>query len=95
MNRRAISLLSGRLDSTTWLTITQSKGFDYYAHGLSYVQKQSSKLETDAMFAGVYAVDYSGYLDCRSEYIEAFQAMADVPTKARLRALLIETQHCI
>ncbi|WIM04592.1 MAG: 7-cyano-7-deazaguanine synthase QueC [Candidatus Nitricoxidivorans perseverans] len=49
------------------------------------------------IFLGVNAVDYSGYPDCRSEYIRAFEAMANLATKAavegrplRLHAPLIE-----
>jgi len=35
----------------------------------------------EAIFTGVNAVDYSGYPDCRPEYISAFQRMADLATK--------------
>jgi len=38
-------------------------------------------LDADRIYCGVNAVDYSGYPDCRPDYIDAFQAMANLATK--------------
>jgi 7-cyano-7-deazaguanine synthase len=151
MNKKAIILLSGGLDSATCLAMAKAKGFDCYALSFDYGQRHNAELEaakrvakdlgavehrvitidlaafggsalTDAniavpvdgamdneipvtyvparntvllsyalawsevlkaddIYIGVNAVDYSGYPDCRPEYISAFQAMARLATK--------------
>lgn len=48
---------------------------------LSYALAWSEVLKADDIFIGVNAVDYSGYPDCRPEYIASFQAMARLATK--------------
>jgi len=48
---------------------------------LSIALGWAETLDADAIFIGVSAVDYSGYPDCRPEYIEAFRTMANKATK--------------
>lgn len=150
MERKAVVLYSGGLDSTTSLAIAGSQGFTPYAISFSYGQRHAYELEVakangkrlgasehlvvdfdlrlmggsaltadiavpkegvgDAIpvtyvparntiflsfalgwaevlgafdiFIGVNALDYSGYPDCRPEYIAAFEQMANLATKA-------------
>ena len=49
---------------------------------LSYSLAWAEVLNVHNIFIGVNAVDYSGYPDCRPEYIRAFQQLANVATKA-------------
>ncbi|MBU4185164.1 MAG: 7-cyano-7-deazaguanine synthase QueC [Proteobacteria bacterium] len=49
---------------------------------LSYALAWSEVLNSSDIFIGVNAIDYSGYPDCRPEYIEAFEKMANLATKA-------------
>ena len=150
MNRKAVVLLSGGLDSATVLAMARNEGYDCHALSVAYGQRHSAELQaavriasqlgaashkhihvnldaiggsalTDhriavpetstsgipvtyvparntmflalalgqaevvgaqALFIGVNAVDYSGYPDCRPAFIEAFQHLANVATKA-------------
>jgi 7-cyano-7-deazaguanine synthase len=49
---------------------------------LSFALAWAETLECSDIFIGVNALDYSGYPDCRPEYIEAFEKMANLATKA-------------
>ncbi len=49
---------------------------------LSYALAWAEVLGVDDIFIGVNAVDYSGYPDCRPEYIAAYEKMANLATKA-------------
>jgi len=49
---------------------------------LSFALAWAEVLGCSDIFVGVNALDYSGYPDCRPEYIEAFQRMANLATKA-------------
>ena len=49
---------------------------------LSYALAWAEVLQANQIFIGVNALDYSGYPDCRPEYIEAFEKMANLATKA-------------
>ena len=48
---------------------------------LSLALAWAEVLEADAIFTGANAVDYSGYPDCRPEYLAAFEAMANLATR--------------
>lgn len=150
VQKRAVVLLSGGLDSATALACARADGFDCYALSFDYGQRHRSELNaarrvaaalgvtehkvatidlaqfggsalTDTsiavphqpstgipvtyvparntvflsfalawaevlnsqdIFIGVNAVDYSGYPDCRPEYIKAYEKMANLATRA-------------
>ncbi|MEV5931896.1 7-cyano-7-deazaguanine synthase QueC [Streptomyces sp. NPDC052079] len=166
MDRPAIVLLSGGLDSTTVLAIAKNQGFTPYALSFRYGQRHSIELEAarrvaqaqgvarhviadidlrvfggsaltadievpkhdslqdkpqsgvpityvparntiflsfalafaetvgaSDIFTGVTAVDYSGYPDCRPEYMEAFATMANLATRAGVEGTSKITLH--
>jgi len=49
---------------------------------LSFALAWAEVLESSHIFIGVNALDYSGYPDCRPEFIEAYERMANLATKA-------------
>jgi len=150
MQKKAVILYSGGLDSTTCLAIAKEEGYAPYALSFSYGQRHQQELEVAKLnarpmgaldhllvefdlrkmggsaltsdievpkggvgdeipvtyvparntiflsfalgwaetlgsfdiFIGVNALDYSGYPDCRPEFIAAFETMANLATKA-------------
>jgi 7-cyano-7-deazaguanine synthase len=49
-------------------------------------------IAAEAIFIGVSAVDYSGYPDCRPDYIAAYQHMANLATKAGVEGKKIQIE---
>jgi 7-cyano-7-deazaguanine synthase len=56
---------------------------------LSFALAWAETLGSSDVFVGVNALDYSGYPDCRPEYISAYETMANLATKAGVEG----TQH--
>lgn len=165
MEKAAVVLLSGGLDSTTTLAIAKNQGFRTYALSFRYGQRHVFELEAarrvanasaveqhrtveidlrcfggsaltsdiavpkgrhveemsseipityvparntiflsfalawaevlhcSDIFIGVNALDYSGYPDCRPEFIQAFQTLANLATKAGVEGETTVTIH--
>ena len=60
---------------------------------LSFALAWAEVLESADIFIGVNALDYSGYPDCRPEFIEAYQRMANLATKAGVEGRTRLTIH--
>ena len=69
---------SGRQTEDIPVTYVPARNTLFLAHALAVAEVLSSQ----DIFIGVNAVDYSGYPDCRPEFINAFQIMANLATKA-------------
>lgn len=57
---------------------------------LSLALAWAEVLGAQRIFVGANAVDYSGYPDCRPEYLKAYEAMANLATKAAVEGRRIE-----
>ena len=60
---------------------------------LSFALAWTEALASQDIFIGVNALDYSGYPDCRPEYIAAFESMANLATKAGVEGKMHLTVH--
>ncbi len=60
------------------ITYVPARNTIFLSFGLAWAEV----LAASEIYVGVNAVDYSGYPDCRPEYIAAYQRMADVATRA-------------
>ena len=59
------------------VTYVPARNTVFLSFGLAWAEV----LEADHLFIGVNALDYSGYPDCRPEYVAAYEAMANLATK--------------
>ena len=57
---------------------------------LSFALAYAEVVNADAIFIGANVLDYSGYPDCRPEYLEAFQRMANLATKRAVEGKRVE-----
>lgn len=80
---------------TAEIAVPKGRGTDEMSHGipvtyvparntifLSFALAWAEVLDASDVFIGVNALDYSGYPDCRPEFIEAYEKMANLATKA-------------
>jgi len=68
------------------ITYVPARNTVFLSYGLAWAEV----LEADAIYVGINAIDYSGYPDCRPEYVAAFQRMANLATKRAVEGQLVE-----
>lgn len=67
-------------DSSVPITYVPARNTIFLSFALAYAETVGAS----DIFTGVTAVDYSGYPDCRPEYMEAYERMANLATRAGL-----------
>jgi 7-cyano-7-deazaguanine synthase len=91
---------------TSNIDVPKGRSLDEMGHGipityvparntifLSFALAWAEVLGSSDIYIGVNALDYSGYPDCRPEYIEAYQRMANLATKAGVEGVQRLTIH--
>jgi len=73
-----IDVPKGGLQDGVPVTYVPARNTIFLSHALGYAEAIGAR----DIFIGVNAVDYSGYPDCRGEFIEAFEQLANLATKA-------------
>jgi 7-cyano-7-deazaguanine synthase len=79
----------GEMDAGIPITYVPARNTIFLSFALAYAET----LGASDIFLGVNALDYSGYPDCRPEYIEAFARMANLATKAGVEGTQKLTIH--
>ncbi len=72
---------TGRIPSEIPVTYVPARNTIFLSFALGWCEV----LEAQDIFIGVNAIDYSGYPDCRPEFLEAFERLANLATKAGVR----------
>jgi 7-cyano-7-deazaguanine synthase len=93
----------GHSSLTAEIAVPKGRSADQMSHGipvtyvparntifLSFALAWAEVLDCSNIFIGVNAVDYSGYPDCRPEYIKAFEGMANLATKAAVEGVKLK-----
>ena len=83
---RSIAVPSGGLGEGIPVTYVPARNTLFLSFALAWAEVLTSR----HIFIGVNAVDYSGYPDCRPEFIEAFTRMANLATKAAVEGASME-----
>lgn len=73
----SIDVIGNNSEDEIPITYVPARNTVFLSIALGYAET----IAADSIFIGANAIDYSGYPDCRPEYIKAFQAMANLATK--------------